>query len=177
MREAGASAAGCAVTKTCLLLTDRFEATADLLIAALRRRGVACVRWNLDTYPLDGVLTYRLSDDRMAVELGGDGRRLDLAEVGSIWCRGLTPSGFAEDLNPADRAFAELGARRALGALTTVSDALWVNAPDRLVRANSKPAQLDVARRLGLIIPDTLVTNDPGRGARLHRAGRRSGHL
>ena len=88
--------------------------------------------------------------------------------VGWTWPRsavsgagGLTPSGFAEDLTPADRAFAELGARRALGALTTVSDALWVNAPDRLVRANSKPAQLDIARRLGLIIPETLVTNDP----------------
>ena len=122
---------------------------------------MTCVRWNLDSYPLDGVLTYRLSEGGHAVELGGDGRRLDMAEVGSIWCRGLTPSGFAEDLTPADRAFAELGARRALGALTTVSDALWVNAPDRLVRANSKPAQLDIARRLGLIIPETLVTNDP----------------
>jgi len=37
----------------------------------------------------------------------------------------------------------------------------WVNDPERQVIAESKPAQLSIARKVGLAVPDTLVTNDP----------------
>jgi len=154
----------------CLLIADTFEPTADLLVAELRRRGVACMRWNLDRYPLEAGLTYRAANGRFEVELTGDGRRLDLADVASVWCRSLLPSGFPEELEAQDRAFAETGARRALDALTTVCDALWVNHPVRQRLANSKPAQLHAARRVGLDIPATVITNDPA-AARASIAG------
>lgn len=119
------------------------------------------MRWNLDQYPLGGVLTYRASDERFDAMVAGDGRTLDLADVGSVWCRGLRPSGFPDDLGPADRRFAETGARRALDALATVTNAVWINHPESIVRANSKPAQLAVARQVELDIPETIITNDP----------------
>lgn len=147
--------------KTSLLIADRFEPTADLLVAELRRREVSCVRWNLDQYPFGVALTYRASDEQFEAEVAGDGRKLNLADVGSVWCRGLRPSGFPDDLDLADRRFAEFGARRALDALATVTNAVWVNHPESLVRANSKPAQLAVARQVDLDIPETIITNDP----------------
>jgi glutathione synthase/RimK-type ligase-like ATP-grasp enzyme len=45
----------------------------------------------------------------------------------------------------------------------------WVNDPDAAVRADDKLHQLAVARRLGLPIPATLVTNDPEELRRFHR--------
>jgi glutathione synthase/RimK-type ligase-like ATP-grasp enzyme len=149
------------MTGTCLLVADRFEPTADLLVAGLRDRGVPVVRWNLDRFPFDATLSFRADDRRFTGAVAGEGRTLDLDDVASVWCRGLGPSGFPEDLDAADREFAELGARRALNALPAVTDAIWINHPERLVRAGSKPAQLAEARQVGLAIPPTLVSNDP----------------
>lgn len=145
----------------CLLIADTYEATADLLVAELRRRGVACMRWNLDRYPLEACLTYRAADDRFEAEIAGDDRRLDLGDVASVWCRGLLASGYPEDLDPQERTFAETGVRRALDALTIACNPLWINHPFRQRLANSKPAQLHAARRAGLDIPATVITNDP----------------
>lgn len=39
----------------------------------------------------------------------------------------------------------------------------WINDPDSELVANRKPHQLNVARKLGLAIPRTLMSNDPDR--------------
>lgn len=148
------------VTKVCLLITDRFEPTADLLVAELRQRDVACLRWNLDQFPLASELTFSTSDSHFGVDISTEGRKVNLDDVCSIWYRGILPSGFPDDLDAGDRKFAETGARRCLDALVTVSNAMWINHPERNRLANSKPAQLYTARRVGLNIPPTMITND-----------------
>lgn len=149
-----------AVTKTCLLITEQFEPTADVLLAELRRRGVPCVRWNLDRYPLGSTLTCRAANEAFSGEIVTDGRRVDLDDVVSIWCRGFRPRGLPDHIGKAERHFAETEAQRALDALLTIEGVLWVNHPHRHAAANAKAAQLRAARRLGLEIPPTLVTND-----------------
>jgi glutathione synthase/RimK-type ligase-like ATP-grasp enzyme len=121
------------------------------------------LRWNLDRFPVGSSLTYRAADGDFSAELTTDGRRLDLQEVGSIWCRGFRPAGFPGNLSGPDRAFAESESQRAIDALLTVTEALWVNHPHYHARANSKPAQLFVAQRIGFEIPPTVITNDPTR--------------
>jgi glutathione synthase/RimK-type ligase-like ATP-grasp enzyme len=149
------------VSKTCLLITERFEPTADCLLAELRRRDVPCLRWNLDQFPVAATLTYRASNDLFETEMSIDGRKLGLQSVGSIWCRGFRPSGFAGGLQEEDLKFVNDEAQRAMDALLSVMDVLWVNHPQCHVRANSKAAQLNMARRVGLEIPPTVITNDP----------------
>jgi glutathione synthase/RimK-type ligase-like ATP-grasp enzyme len=147
--------------KTCLLLAERLEPTADLLVAEMRRRGVRCVRWNLDQFPVGSTLTYRTCGDDFRAEIATDGRKIDLDEVGSIWCRGVQALGFPPDLTGADRRFAEAETERTLTALYTIAEAVWVNHPHCHARANAKPAQLALARELGFDIPATVITNDP----------------
>jgi glutathione synthase/RimK-type ligase-like ATP-grasp enzyme len=147
--------------KTCLLLAERLEPTADLLVAEMRRRGVPCIRWNLDQFPVGSTLTYRTRGDGFGAEIVTDGRRLDFDEVASIWCRGVQALGFPPDLQGADRRFAEAETERTLTALYTLPGIVWVNHPHCHARANAKPAQLAVAHRLGLDIPPTVITNDP----------------
>ena len=149
------------MTKTCLLITERFEPTADVLVAEMRRRGMPCVRWNLDQYPIGSALTCLASDECFTACIDTDGRRVDLEGVGSVWWRGLQPSGFPYELRDGDRKFAETQARRVIASLTTIGDFVWINHPLRHVRANCKPAQLCMARRVGLTIPKTVITNDP----------------
>jgi glutathione synthase/RimK-type ligase-like ATP-grasp enzyme len=155
--------------KTCLLITERLEPTADLLLAELRRCNIPCLRWNLDQFPFNAELTYRVSNDHFGGELAIDGRRLDLASVGSIWCRGFRPSGFPEDLSDVDRKFVENESQRALDALMTVMGVRWINHPHCHARANAKAAQLYMARQVGLEIPPTVITNDAEEARRFAR--------
>ena len=149
------------LTKTCLLITERFEPTADVLITELRRRGVPFLRWNLDQFPLGSSLSYHLSNGNFGAEISTDGRKLNLDSVASVWCRGFWPTGFPSDLGRVERKFAEEESQRALDGLITVTSALWINHPHNHLRANSKPAQLFVARQVGLEIPPTIITNEP----------------
>lgn len=149
------------MTRTCLLITERLEPAADRLLVELRKRDISCVRWNLDAYPSGSALTYRTGADGFDGEIETDGRTVALGDVGSIWCRGLAPLGVPDDLHGNERAFAETEAQRMLQALATICDAHWINHPDNNRRANSKPAQLFVAQRLGFEIPQTLFTNHP----------------
>jgi hypothetical protein len=147
--------------KTILLITARFDPAADLLIAELRRRDVPCVRWNTDQFPQGSVLTYRLSNGAFGAEIVADGRTIDLTKVGSIWWQWDQPSGFPVDLGNQERRFAETEAQLALSALMAIGSFAWVNHPLRERLAKAKPAQLFVARQVGLDIPQTVITNDP----------------
>lgn len=147
--------------KTVLLITARFDPAADLVMNDLRRREAPCFRWNTYEYPLDSVLSYRVSDDRFGGEIQSDGRSLNIAEIGSVWWQWDQPAGFPDDIEPGARRFAETEAQQALAALTTVIDAAWINHPINERRAKAKPAQLFKARELGFDIPRTLITSDP----------------
>ncbi len=163
------------MTKTCLLITEQFEPTADFLLAELRRRDIPCIRWNLDRFPLGSSLTYRTYDTHFGAEISTDGRKVPLDTVGSIWCRGFRPSGFPSSMSGEDSKFAQEEAQRALDALITTMKVLWVNHPHCHARANSKPAQLYAACQVGLDVPPTVITNDPKEAREF--AARSAGHL
>src|SRR6266700_67645 len=105
--------------KTVLLITARFDPTADLLLTELRRRDVPCVRWNTYEFPLESALTYRATNHGFAAEIVSDGRMVDLDTVGSVWWQWDQPGGFPADLVGAERRFAEAEAQLALTALVT----------------------------------------------------------
>jgi glutathione synthase/RimK-type ligase-like ATP-grasp enzyme len=52
-------------------------------------------------------------------------------------------------------------ARLALMALMKIGDFFWINHPERERLADSKPAQLYAARKFGLEIAPTIITNNP----------------
>jgi hypothetical protein len=91
-----------------------------------------------------------------------DGRRLDLAEVGAVWNRRISPLGLHQDLTDATaRLFAWSESNEALQGLWYSLDCYWMNRPTADEVSQRKIRQLQLARQLGLSIPETLVTNDP----------------
>jgi len=147
--------------KTILLITEQYDPTADNLIQVLRRRGCPVLRWNLDCYPKGSALTYRASAQAFEGAIATDGRVVPFDEIGSVWYRALRCSGFPPDLDSKEQAFAAHEAESMLNALSLVTDWHWVNDPRRHRDAAWKPEQLSLARRLGLTIPRTVITNDP----------------
>lgn len=95
-----------------------------------------------------------------------DGRRIDLDRVGAVWHRRIRPM----TLDPAltddtARLFAWSEANEALLGTWYAMSAWWMNPPEADEIALRKVTQHRMARRLGLTIPETLVTNDPGAAA------------
>ncbi len=91
-----------------------------------------------------------------------DGRRIDLDRVGAVWNRRIRPF----DIDPAitddtGRLFALSETTEAVRGLWYAMDCFWMNHPMADEKSLRKVAQHRVAHRLGLRIPETLVTNGP----------------
>ncbi len=83
-----------------------------------------------------------------------------LQDIRSVWYRHPSHFVFDDRMSGPERRHAAAEARCGVGGVLGSLDVLWVNHPSRESDA-LKPHQLDVARRCGLTVPETLVTNDP----------------
>jgi glutathione synthase/RimK-type ligase-like ATP-grasp enzyme len=90
-----------------------------------------------------------------------DGERLPLETVKSFWWRRPQSYQLAPCLTPVAQSFALTELATAVQGMWQSTEALWINDIVRDAAASHKPWQLKLAQRIGLTIPDTLVTTDP----------------
>ncbi|MEU6401721.1 ATP-grasp ribosomal peptide maturase [Streptomyces sp. NPDC046985] len=153
------------MASTVLVLTALEDVTADLVISALNERETPVVR--ADPADLGAGLSFGARIGAGARGWGGrlvtDSREVELGEVAAVYHRRPTPYAARYGPLPAQqRDFCVAEARHGLGGiLHTLHGARYVNHPLAVMQAEFKPAQLQLAARLGLAIPPTLVTNDP----------------
>ncbi len=96
--------------------------------------------------------------------LSWDETDLDLDTCSVIWWRRPQPFDLhAEITDSVDRSFAYTECQAAISGLWRMLDAFWVNHPRLEEEASLKASQLKIAREVGLEVPVTLTTNDPGR--------------
>lgn len=155
---------------TVLLLTHSGDFfVIDRVIDALRRRGARPVRFDTDRFPRHLGATF--------LDLGGGSRRLldldgeevDAGDVDAVWTRSLWPPDLGEELDPEHLAACRSQIREAAqGFFFGLGGARWINDLHAMERASNKIHQLDVARRAGLAIPRTLITNEPERVRGFH---------
>src|SRR5262245_58522665 len=105
----------------------------------------------------------RFSRDTESMQLTlPDGSRIDLSRVGAVWYRRISPLGIHDDVtDQTARLFAWSEANEALLGLWYSVNCFWMNSPIADEVAQRKLRQLQVARSVGLSIPETLVTNEP----------------
>ncbi len=151
-----------------LIVTQDIDPHADVMVLHLEKRGIRPIRFHpQDIGGGDGVTIRFDGKDGESWRLETPGGGLDGDEVGSVWYR--RPMYNADpDLLPEDGEFARREIRAAVMGLFRITDAFWVNAPDAVRIAESKPLQLQVARQLGFEIPPTLITNRPEELRRFH---------
>lgn len=96
-------------------------------------------------------------------------------EVPAVWARRLWPGRIPPEVDPAFAHHCAKESRTAFfDALALLEGAHWVNAIGPLSAAESKLRQLQVAREVGLVVPQTLVTNDPSAARTFHEETNRS---
>lgn len=128
----------------------------------LRALGARPVRIDTDLFPRRASLAVRLGRGRPRVELTVGGRTHALHAARALWVRRLWPSPPPAEMNPRWAPAADAATRRALSdALGLCAGVRQVNPVAAAERAESKLFQLELAREVGLLVPDTLVSNAP----------------
>jgi ATP-grasp ribosomal peptide maturase len=151
------------VKGTVLVVTSLGDVTADRVVAELYDRGVPVVRLDPGTdFRAEAIVSARLGTSGLTGRIDTASRRLDLDAVRSVYWRRPAPYGGTGEGKTPEQRFINAQSRAGYsGILAALPNALYVNHPWRNRDAEYKPAQLATAARLGLRVPDTLITVVP----------------
>lgn len=153
-----------------LILGSRRDVHVQAVQWALQAKGVRVQVFDPAGFPSRRALSLDLgrSDDALLDDVL-PGEDLDLRAVRAVWARRPFPAHDLSAVHPEDAAIVRHEADEVLTGLYNVLDialqdrAVWLNPLRSRLRARSKPAQLALARRCGLTVPPTLISNDPAR--------------
>ena len=139
--------------------------TIDRVMEHLSKLGAEFVRLNTDALPFFQPVSSRFGTgepSQVVIEFENGPHGLATDSVTAVWNRRLWAGRMPEDFPP------EAAARCLPAAQTAVQDMLglftnarWMNGLEQGRRAESKIHQLQLAERLGLRLPPTLVSNNP----------------
>lgn len=150
-------------TKRLMIICQDLDPHVDVMVSHLEDRGIRPFR--LHTQDLQGNLNLQIRPESSRGDwrwrLEGPVEAITDREVGSVWNRRTL---FRRDpaLSNEEAEFAEMESRETMMGVYRMTDAFWVNHPDRVRRAESKPDHMSVAVDLGFTVPRTLFTNDGG---------------
>ncbi len=120
---------------------------------------VPVLRFDIADFPMNTEFTATL-DTEWAGALRVGHRSLDLSRISGIYYRRPLPFTFPDDMTETHREWAAVEAKLGfLGTLAAVPQ--WLNHPARIANAEYKPLQLRLAKALGMLVPQAIVTNVP----------------
>lgn len=143
-----------------LLVSHDADEHALAVALHLARRGVEPILVDLAKLPAAGLTVHLGGGLRPRWTLGSALGTVDPAAAVSVWWRRPRRPEAPASLDPGARRLLDGEWRHALDGLVQVAPGRWINDPARDEAARPKLAQLEVARRVGLPVPRTLVTSD-----------------
>ncbi len=149
-----------------LILAQKLDPTADAVVEALVERRVPVFRTDLSDFPTRLRLEAQLRGGRWSGRLWTEHREVELGGIRSIWNRNPSSYAFPVSMTAAEQDFAYREAKLGLGGVLAALDVLWANHPNRCADAIFKPYQWKVATECGLLVADTMITNDPDAATR-----------
>jgi len=149
------------MSKYCLLVADSKCVHADMVEDRLKERSLPYFRFNTDDtlHTISFTATYQSGNIGGFIESGS--HRLPFNEIKSIWWFGIKPPNIAFSANNEsirDWIINETSAG-IITALTSLK-CKFINHPSYIFSSNNKITQLALASQLGLLTPDTIISNN-----------------
>jgi ATP-grasp ribosomal peptide maturase len=147
-----------------LVVAERLDAAADMVVDQLNQRAVPVIRFDAATFPQQLTLTAgHASAEPGWTGVLDDGRRTArLKDVRAVYWRRPGRSAIADTVPEPYATWARNQADAALiNLLAALPGVRWINNPHHDRIAAHKPQQLTAATRCGLRVPRSLITNDP----------------
>lgn len=142
-----------------LIVTSKRDLTSDFIVLELQRKGLAYLRLNTEDLPKGTFNCQPGSREGWHFDL--EGGSFDLSDVKAAYFRRPGAPEPLVEIEEAEQAYTGLEWQAALQSLYWAVGDRWLNAPHAIALAEDKIRQLTVARRLGFLIPETLIGNSP----------------
>ena len=144
-----------------LVVTNKTDVTADLVILEFQRRGTPYARFNTEDFPQRVQISWLLGTRGIEGHIFLPHTDVPLDQVTSVWYRRPLPPNIAEIVRYPFREFAHRESQEALSGLWRTMKCFWMSYPDAIAAASYKIRQLSVAHSLGFNVPSTLISNAP----------------
>ncbi|MBD2535143.1 MvdC family ATP-grasp ribosomal peptide maturase [Nostoc flagelliforme FACHB-838] len=136
--------------------------TIDRVAEAVLKRGVQPFRLDTDKFPMTLQLQANLSNYGSNHRLKYGDLSFNTEQVQAVWMRRIWQPDLGKELAPQFQAACSTESLAVLdGFWDSLRGARWVDDLQRISAAENKLRQLRIASEVGLVIPRTLVTNNP----------------
>lgn len=144
-----------------LIISRPIDPHADVMVECLKQRDVRLARLHPGELPAIAKLSVEYKNgEATRSSFVGQGVAIAFEDVKSVWLRRIEQPTLPEGLTDKEQEFAAAETSELLYGLFRISDAFWVNPPDKSRIGSCKPYQLEMALNIGFTIPRTLITND-----------------
>lgn len=145
-----------------LIITDKTDLTSDYLILKLLERNIPFIRFNTEEYTKRFNLDLSISNEIETFLLSYNGNHVSLNEISGAYFRRPALPNLVGSLCDPDIKFAQREMETVLsGYFRLIDEKLWLNHPKNIFKSNNKIEQLSIAKKAGLSIPKTIITNSP----------------
>ena len=144
-----------------LLITNKKDVTTDFIIKNLRERNLNFYRFN--TEDLSSKISINFDFSLNSFILYDGEIEIDLLKIKSVYYRRpLIPDLEANNLSIGEYNFAKAEITYTLeGFYKILQNAFWVSPIYAIREAENKIFQLQIAKQIGFVIPDSIITNIP----------------
>ena len=141
-----------------LVISGTGDAHADHMCKVLGTRNIPHFFFPTNKYPYESQITFDISEGFI---LSYHENCIKLDGSWSIWNRRVFSPDFPDGFPKRLEEMVNEEAKRTIQGMMVSHNGLVVNNPFENHRANNKIEQLQHARKLGLNVPDTIITNNP----------------
>lgn len=153
------------MSNSILIITNRSDLHADIIVSTLIKKGTTPFRINLDDFPRDFELNHETDQNKWTATITHtpSGRKLNLDSIKSIWTRKSSDFAFLseDDYSPQEKVFANQETKHVLNGILYSLDCYWMNHPLAVRSALWKGEQGLRASKMGFKTPASLITNQP----------------
>jgi len=144
-----------------LIITEKSDLTSDYLIVRLLERNIPFIRLNTEDYTTKFGLDLSINNERLSFVLAYNGEHISLQEISGAYFRRPALPNLDGQIIPSQIKFAQREIETFLsGYFKLIDETKWLNHPKYIFLSNNKIEQLEVARKIGFTIPDTLITSN-----------------
>jgi glutathione synthase/RimK-type ligase-like ATP-grasp enzyme len=147
------------------LATNKRDITTDFIVLELRKRKIPFLRLNTEDLPKASVTFTPAASDDWHLFVSGCDHLLSQFTAGYYRRPGDPfPTESVSNQTAREHCISEWFA--VLRSVWNALEGRWLNSPFAILRAEDKPRQLALAKGLGFMVPETMITNDPQEAVR-----------
>lgn len=144
-----------------LIITNKTDLTCDYLILRLIERKIPYLRLNTEEYGDKFEINLSFSTNDNSATIKFEEKEINIEEISGVYFRRPELPNLENILPSSEIKFAEREIETLFsGFFRLLNYNIWLNHPIHIFRANNKIEQLLVAKEIGFIVPNTVISKD-----------------